>query len=150
MASTRAASKAALARPAATGLPRTSAPGSGMTAPRAPRSGDKRITAAARTNNNARQVIPAGRPHHPMPPSVIEAHLDAEAHSHSIVNPVAGALWERRFRAVMRRRYRQRYRKSRPALNSFRRTAPENPSPLLFQKSQTPVSPDDSLARYRR
>lgn len=84
------------ARPAdaslvAAGLSRTSVPGPGMQARKTLRAGNHRITAANRTNDNARQVPLPGVAHHPMPLSVIEARLDADAHSHSIV---AGGLPE--------------------------------------------------------
>lgn len=54
-------------------------------------------------------------------------------HSHSIVNPAAMALWGRHFRLVAPRQYRQRYRKSGPALKGFRKTSPVNPHPLCFK-----------------
>jgi hypothetical protein len=50
-------------------------------------------------------------------------------YSHSIVNQAAQALWGRRSRPVPRCRYRQRYRKSWPALTGFRRTAMEKRHP---------------------
>jgi hypothetical protein len=57
----------------------------------------------------------------------------AQRNPHSIVNPVAGALWRRHVGPATHRRYRQRYRNSSPALNGSLRSAPENARLLCFK-----------------
>jgi hypothetical protein len=59
--------------------------------------------------------------------------IPSPRHSHSIVNPVAGALWRRHVGPATHRRYRQRYRNSSPALNGSLRSAPENARLLCFK-----------------
>ncbi|WP_321800809.1 hypothetical protein [Burkholderia sp. BCC1988] len=77
------------------------------------RTGDHRITAANRTNDNARQVPLPGVAHHPMPLSVIEARLDADAHSHSIVNRSRKPAWLKGFAVIDMTLYRRFYRHTR-------------------------------------
>jgi hypothetical protein len=82
-------------------------------------------------------------------------------YSHSIVNQAAAALRGRCLRVVTRLRYRQRYRKSCPALDGCCRTAPDD-KVAAFEKSLTlavsgrfvnaipSLIPSVSLERYPR
>lgn len=63
--------------------------------------------------------------------------LVAGEHAHSIVNRLAGALWRRRFRLVMQRRYRQRYRKFHSAVVNSEKTVSDN-QPALPLKDRGP------------